>query len=135
MNDKNCRYGSNYKDFIHILVCVYLWISRAGAGNGAWVLCLLPISIIASAMRHPIILTPTYKLISLCCIGFLTTSLIIAYKTYKMQVIKALNIWTLLNAALTTFIIHIYFWKGGELHKIIIYLYKYCLFRLVICAY
>lgn len=63
-------------------------------------------------MRHPIIVTPTYKLTALCCLGLLTTSFLILNKTYKNQRLCVLHFGNVFGTVLTAFLIYTHLQKG-----------------------
>lgn len=94
---------------------------RPGAGSGLWVLFLLPISIMVSVIKHPIVVMPIYKLTSLCCIGFVITSLQICSKIYRSQQLKVLSFGNLLGTMFTTVAIHTYLHKGTILISKVLY--------------
>lgn len=85
---------------------------RPRCGDGLWVLYLLPISIVISVIRHPIIASDTYKLISLCCIGFVISSIEIWYKKFISQKLNILSFGNFFGTFLTAFAAHIYLQKG-----------------------
>ncbi|KAG5885892.1 hypothetical protein JTB14_019151 [Gonioctena quinquepunctata] len=85
---------------------------RPDADEGIWVLFLLPLSIIISTLKHPIISTPTYKLASLVCMGMVFTSIVISFHNFKNQKLKVFSIWTLLASATTSVLFFICLHKG-----------------------
>lgn len=99
-------------DYYLLLICKGDIYCRPGAEDGLWVLFLLPVSVITSMIQNPIILSETYKFVSLCCIGIILASIIIAYKKYKKQRLNVFNYGALLGAVVTTLIIHIFLGKG-----------------------
>nr|CAI5818600.1 unnamed protein product [Callosobruchus analis] len=86
--------------------------TRPGAGSGLWVLFLLPLAVIISTVKHPIIATPTYKLAALLCTGFILTSIIITYQKYKIRRLKIVSLWTLLAVGVTSGLFQICIRKG-----------------------
>ncbi|KAJ8965414.1 hypothetical protein NQ314_004167 [Rhamnusium bicolor] len=85
--------------------------TRPNAADGVWVLYLLPLSLIISTIKHPIIATPTYKLASLLSTGLLLTSAVIAVQKSKNQRLKIINTWTILVLLLTSVLFHVCFHK------------------------
>ncbi|XP_018566996.1 dolichol kinase [Anoplophora glabripennis] len=84
---------------------------RPKADNGLWVLFLLPLSLIISSLRHPVVLTPTYKLSSLLSIGLILTSIVIVFHKREDQKLKIINKWNML-ILLLTILFHIFLEKG-----------------------
>lgn len=76
-------------------------------------LFLLPLSIIISVIRHPLTAMPTYKLISLCSIGFMVASIMILYKIFKSQKLTILNMGNLFGTILTSLVIHAHLQTGN----------------------
>ncbi|KAJ8985327.1 hypothetical protein NQ317_008357 [Molorchus minor] len=81
--------------------------TRPNANDGVWVLFLLPVSLIISTLKHPIVSTPTYKLSSLLSVGLILISTVISFQRHKNQRLKILNTWTILAFLLTSFLFHI----------------------------
>lgn len=75
---------------------------------------LLPISILISAIRHPLTAMPTYKLTALCSIGIMVASIVILYKIYKDQKLTILNVGNLFGAVLTALVIQAYLQTGNS---------------------
>ncbi|KAL1506238.1 hypothetical protein ABEB36_005635 [Hypothenemus hampei] len=87
------------------------FVTRPNAGNGLWVFLLLPISLIVSSLKHPIILTPTYKVTTTLLPSLICNSAYIIMQCYKNKKISSLNVWSLGSAISSGGLI--YFW----LHK------------------
>ncbi|KAJ8960605.1 hypothetical protein NQ318_013897 [Aromia moschata] len=84
--------------------------TRPNAGDGVWVLFLLPVSLIVSSFKHPIVLTPTYKLSSILSTGLLLTSALVAFQKYKNQKLR-IDSRTILAFIFTSVLFHICFHK------------------------
>lgn len=78
--------------------------ARPGASDGLWILFLLPLSIILSALKNPFVLTTTYKLTSLMCIGLIFTSFVILLQNRQIKKIKTFSI-EMLITAITMFLL------------------------------
>lgn len=108
INDIKPRYNHfRFLQYLLTLICF-----RPGADNGGWVLFLLPLSIIISAIRHPLTAMATYKLISLCSIGLMVASIMILYKIFKGHKLTILNKGHVFGTILTAFVIHAHLQRG-----------------------
>ncbi|KAF7281629.1 dolichol kinase [Rhynchophorus ferrugineus] len=85
---------------------------RPNAESGIWVFFLLPISLIVSLIRHPIILTPTYKLATLTSLTLFCNSLYVILCCYKKQRLQIFNVWPFLISLLTSSLFNICLHKG-----------------------
>lgn len=85
---------------------------RPSSRNGLWVFFLLPISIIISLMKHPVILTPHYKFATLVSFTLICNSLYIISRYIKNQKLKIIHICPLTISVLTGTLFNICLHKG-----------------------
>lgn len=85
---------------------------RPNTGEGLWVFFLLPLSLIIATIRHPIILTPTYKLVTLISFTLLCNSLYIIAKCIRNERLKAISGWSIGIAVATGCLYNICLHKG-----------------------
>lgn len=88
------------------------FVVRPNTSNGLWAFLLIPLAVITSSIRHPIILTPTYKLTALVSFTLLCNSFYIIVKCLKNERLKVLNVWSLAIAISTGCLFHICLHKG-----------------------
>ncbi|CAH0558934.1 unnamed protein product [Brassicogethes aeneus] len=85
-----------------------LILTRPRANDGIWLTLLLPISIITSTLTHPIVLTPTYKLVAVFCVGLISTSLVFYYQYLKKEPLQLLSLWHVPSIILSGLIFNLY---------------------------
>ncbi|XP_050293583.1 dolichol kinase [Anthonomus grandis grandis] len=101
-----------YSENMDVFLVKNNFSARPSTGRGLWVLFLLPISLIISLIRHPITVTPTYKLATLVSFTLLCNSLYIVIKCFKREKLKILNTYSTFIAISTGCLFHVCLHKG-----------------------
>ncbi|XP_049821619.1 dolichol kinase [Aethina tumida] len=83
-------------------------VARPNANDGLWLMFLLPAAVITSAFNHPIVLTPTYKLVSVSCLGLICSSIVFIHSCLRGQKLGKTVIWDLPIILTVTAIFHLY---------------------------